>query len=100
MANTKERTNEMKNTLEEGGHNYPFDVSQSPFSRFEEKTFPKLLLFGSIIAVVILFALLAYMYNFETALLFTFIFILILGFIDSLIVKLMIRRREKKRGFK
>ncbi len=89
-----------KKNINEIGHNYPFDPDKSPFSKFEEKVFPKILFIGVLTSVVVLFIILLIYYNFGTALIFTLVYSLLWIFLlGPVIVKLMIYRREKIIGY-
>ena len=88
-----------RRTPEELAHNYPFDPDKSPYSRFEEIIFPKVLIFGLIVLIIIIFAYFLIKYDFERAICYTSPLIGLFGVISIIIVKLMIRRREKKLGF-
>ena len=82
--------------VEELGHNYPVDPKRSPYSRFEERYFPIILVSVTIISLVILFLFLYFKYNFYVALIIICILIVIpLPYILGNIVKSMIRRRER-----
>jgi predicted MFS family arabinose efflux permease len=90
-----------KKIIEEVGHNYPFDPDQSPYSKFEEKIFPKLLFLVAIASIAIIFSLLLIWTNLEVALFLSFLFAAFWVFLlGPIIVILMYRRRERKLGYK
>ena len=101
MVSLKTGNSTKKHDVQEVVHNYPFNSRQSSFSSFEEKFFPKILIFCAIISIIILFSIFLNFHIIQQALFFTFIFILLwIIIIGPVIVKLMIRRREKRMGYK
>jgi predicted MFS family arabinose efflux permease len=91
----------MDKKREEVGHNYPFDVDQSPYSRFEERVFPKLLVIVSVSSVIIVFLILRFIYGWQAAMFYSLFLIIFWVFLlGPILVKVMIKRREKKLGYK
>ena len=88
-----------KRSIDELSHNFPFDPDKSPYSRFEEKIFPKILIIGMVIIFIIIYAFILMHFGWRMlSILIIPIFFFVL-FIGAIIVRFMIWRREKKLGF-
>ncbi|MDI6917061.1 MAG: hypothetical protein QMC80_04620 [Thermoplasmatales archaeon] len=79
----------------EAGHNYPFDSTLSPYSNFEEKIFPKLIIGVAIITfVIVLLSIIFFISQLLGLILFVPLALLWFAIFGS-IVKYVWKRREK-----
>jgi len=79
----------------EAGHNYPFDYTLSPYSKFEEKIFPKLIIGVAIMTFVIVLLSIIFFINPFLGFISFLPLALLWSAIFGYIVRYVWKRREK-----